>query len=544
MSLAGSLEHVRAVDLVQFIYIGKRTGTLRIHAPTQEARIGFLRGHITNAALTGAPRLGELLVLAGLVPPTAITENLTTQAAEEPRRPLGQMLLAQSLVNEADIKQLLTEQFTRVVQEIIGWTVGEFEFVLDELWPIEDLGDASSLSAVHIELDTQGVLLDALSQQEPRSSVHDRAPLDDDEDPLAGFDPLGTPAAPATRPRRSSQTVPDALVLGAVGPDGQSGPVAAGPAFPRVQLVTRDAQLADRLGALLQVERARVTTVPARDAGFSLPGEPAPIVVLDLRGAGDDAEPVRALRRTRSKALVVAYCSPQMSQGPVYDAGAAALVHGDERALAASLLAVFRSRSEQASETLIREGLRAGYTRLRRIATELRSGVLETTVSLNLLSVLSESIERAVLFVVHEGELIPIGSFGVASSAKHFASMTQNMRLSLREPSAFAECAESDRARFARYDDNTLPLAFRQMVNAPQSGVFAVFPISGSQRVIAMIYADNGSKDHSMADVPLLDLALSQLGLALENELLRRARDAQKRALQPPTPPAAAGGVT
>jgi hypothetical protein len=539
MSLAGSLEHVRAVDLVQFIYIGKRTGTLRVQAPTQEARIGFLRGHIINAALTGAPRLGELLVLAGLVSPLAIAEHLTVQATEEPRRPLGQMLLAQSLVSEDDIRQLLTEQFTRVVQEIIGWTVGEFEFVLDELWPIEDLGDASTLSVVNIELDTQGVLLDAISQQEAaRGGAHDRPPPDDD-DPLTGFDPLLTPAAPA-RPRRSSQTVPDALLL-PPGSDAHSGPVAAGPAFPRVQLVTRDAQLGDRLGALLQVERARVTTVPARDAGFSLPGEPAPIVVLDLRGSSDDPEPVRALRRTRGKALVVAYCSPQTSQGPVYDAGAAALVHGDERALAACLLAVFRSRTEQASETLIRDGLRDGYTRLRRIVGELRSGVLETTVSLNLLSVLAESIERAVLFVVQEGDLIPIGSFGVASSAKHFASMTHNVRLSLREPSAFAECAESDRARFARYDESTLPVAFRQLLNPPQSGVFAVFPISGSQRVIAMIYADNGAKDHSMADVPLLDLALSQLGLALENEFLRRAREAHKRALQTPAPP---GGVS
>jgi hypothetical protein len=540
MSLAGSLEHVRAVDLVQFIYIGKRTGTLRIHAPTQEARVGFLRGHIINAALSGAPKLGELLVLAGLVEPAAVAEHLSAQAAEEPRRPLGQILLAQSLVSESDIKQLLTEQFTRVVQEIISWTVGEFEFVLDELWPIEDLGDSSSLSAVHIELDTQGVLLDAISQQDsPRPGAHDRASPDED-DSLTEFDPLFTPAAPA-RPRRSSQTAPDAQVLGLVGPEGHSGPVVTGPTFPRIQLVTRDAQLADRLGAVLQVERTRLTTVPARDAGFTLPGESPPIVVLDLRGSPDDPEPVRALRRTRAKALVVAYCSPQMAQGPVYDAGAAALVHGDERALAASLLAVFRSRSEQTSDTLIREGLRAGYTRLRRIATELRSGVLETTVSLNLLTVLAESIERAVLFAVQEGELIPIGSFGVASSAKHFASMTHNLRLSLREPSAFAECAESDRARFARYEESTLPLAFRQMLSAPQSGVFAVFPISGSQQVIAMIYADNGSKGHSMADVPLLDLALSQLGLALENEFLRRARDAQKRALQAPAPP---GGAT
>jgi hypothetical protein len=145
-------------------------------------------------------------------------------------------------------------------------------------------------------------------------------------------------------------------------------------------------------------------------------------------------------------------------------------------------------------------------------------------VGLNLLSVLAESIERAVLFVVQEADLIPVGSFGVATSGKHFAALTRNMALSLREPSAFSECAESDRVRFARYDDTTVPPAFRAILTPPRSGVFAVFPVSGSQRVIAMIYADKGDKDQSMADVPLLDIALSQLGLALENEFLRPHR--------------------
>ena len=306
-------------------------------------------------------------------------------------------------------------------------------------------------------------------------------------------------------------------------------------AFPRIQLVTKDAELAERLSVLLQPEKARVMAVPGRDAGFSLPGEPAPIVVLDLRGSANGAEAVRTLRRTRGKATVVAYCSPQAFQAPVYDAGAAATVHGDEQALAACVKGVYRSRIEHSSETLIKEGLREGFIRLRRVVSELRSGVLETTVSLNLLSVLSESIERAVLFVVQEGELIPVGSFGVASSGKHFAALTRNMSLSLREPSAFSECAESDRVRFARYDENTVPPAFRTLVSPPRSGVFAVFPVSGSQRVIAMIYADKGDKDQSMSDLPLLDIALSQLGLALENEFLRRARDAYRRSLQAPT---------
>jgi hypothetical protein len=519
MSLAGSLEHVRAVDLVQFIYIGKRTGTLRINAPSHEARIGFHQGHLINARLTGAPRLGELLVLAGLVSPVAIAEALQSQASQQPHRPLGQLLIAEGVVTEADIRQLLAEHFSRVVQEVVGWTVGEFEFVLDELWPFEDLDDAAT--AAKIQFDTQAILLEALSQLEQPASPEGEGAGEDD---LGGQFADGGTVADGRRPGQTVSEVP-ALV----------GPAPAG--FPRIQLVSRDPGLGEKLGTLLRSERARVTTVPARDAGFSLPGEPPPIVVLDLRGVPLAADSVRNLRRTRSRASVVAYCSPQTDQAPVYDAGAAAVVHGDEQALASCVHSVSRSRVEQSSETLIRDGLREGFARLRRIVGDVRSGLLGTTVSLKMLNVLAESIERAILFIIEDQMLVPFGSFGLASSGKQLAAMSGQLQMSLREPSVFSECAESDRARFARYEDATLPPAFRSVVLPPSSGVFAVLPVSGSQQVIAMIYADNGSKDTTLADVPLLDLAMSQLGLALENEFLRHAREAQRRAAGPPLPP-------
>ena len=66
----------------------------------------------------------------------------------------------------------------------------------------------------------------------------------------------------------------------------------------------------------------------------------------------------------------------------------------------------------------------------------------------------------------------------------------------------------------------------------PRSGMFAVLPVSGSTQVIALIYIDNGGNERSLEDVPLLDLAVSHLGLALENELLQRARDAYRRSGQ------------
>jgi hypothetical protein len=171
------------------------------------------------------------------------------------------------------------------------------------------------------------------------------------------------------------------------------------------------------------------------------------------------------------------------------------------------------------------------------VVVDLRSGLLGTTVPLGLMNVLAESIERAILFVVEEDQLLTIGSFGLVAHGKELASVAGKLQLSLRDPSVFVECAETDRPRVAPYDETTLPAPFRAVVSRPASGLFTVFPISGSARVIAMVYADNGSREHPVPDVELLGLAVAQLGLALENEFLRRARDAQRHPPRPPQPP-------
>jgi len=49
-----------------------------------------------------------------------------------------------------------------------------------------------------------------------------------------------------------------------------------------------------------------------------------------------------------------------------------------------------------------------------------------------------------------------------------------------------------------------------------------VFPVLGAQRVISVIYTDNGERDETIEDIEILELATAQVGMAFENELLRR----------------------
>jgi hypothetical protein len=40
--------------------------------------------------------------------------------------------------------------------------------------------------------------------------------------------------------------------------------------------------------------------------------------------------------------------------------------------------------------------------------------------------------------------------------------------------------------------------------------------------VISVIYADNGDREEPVEDIDILELATAQVGMAFENELLRR----------------------
>ena len=70
MSLNGKLEDVSLADVMQFVHLGRRTGTLSLSRGSEDAEIGFHRGQIVNAWGHSSRRLSELLVAKTWCPAT------------------------------------------------------------------------------------------------------------------------------------------------------------------------------------------------------------------------------------------------------------------------------------------------------------------------------------------------------------------------------------------------------------------------------------------------------------------------------------------
>jgi hypothetical protein len=519
MSLQGQIEDVAVTDVMQLIRLGGHSGTLSIHAGEQEALIGFERGRLVSAWSSRSLRLGELLLAAGVLDEPTLQRALDTQEVERPRRAIGQVLVRQGAATPDVIRQVVGQEIERVVKEVLAWPAGTFDFALDDLTPLVEVSRFSG--APKVDLDTQQVILDVLQDMEEestRAACQPPTPVEvapDGSEPIEEFVQVLTKGG---RKRPASEAVPEPT-------DTDTAITTKNEVCerPRFQLVSPDAELLAQINHLLAETGDRMSAVGLRDAGSSLLGEAPPIVVVDLRYQAHAADTLTALCRARPRAAVVALFVERAPLRDLYRAGVASITSAAPETVVACVRSVVRQRKYLCNEHAIAEGVRASFARLRRIIADLRSGLLATSVSLNLLNVVAESLDRGVLLVPDRDQLLALGAFGQTALGEELLSKTQTLAFPVGPSGVLCECLRDSHTRRTSYDSAGLPQAFRDVVDRPVSGEIAVLPVPGSEHVIAVIYLDNGARDRPVGDIEIFELAAFQLGLALENEFLRRA---------------------
>ena len=503
MSLSGNIEDVSVADALQFIHLGGRTGTLTLTCGEAKAGIGFHQGRIVNAWAPGGKRLGELLIEEGVLQPATLEEALRRQESEHPRRSIGQILVAMNVVDSETIYRTVEQQIERTVYDLVTWNQGTFHFALDDLKPIDDIAVIPGDVIRHLNLDTQMVLIDALRifDERNRGNVpHNGGPAADPARPA----PPATPGAPG----RSAPTPPIGVIL------------LPGEAHTRLQVVTGDREFADRLAqALPEITVARVNL---RDAGTPPPGEPPPLVLIDMRQGSVALDSVSALRRARPRASILAIVDPGAQAAEVYQAGALAVVPCELDLVVACFRSLARNRQDLMTGGSRADRINVNFAKLRRIVGDLRSGLISSTISLSLMNIISESVERAVLLLVRREGLTALGAFGNSPGGQPLAQLTRGLKIDLASKNALTDSLADGQVRAIPFEEASFPPQFRQLVGKPRSGECAIFPVMGGQRVIALVYADNGHSNRAIEELDILELAAAQAGLAFENELLRR----------------------
>lgn len=538
MSISGNLEDVSVAEVLQFVHIGRRTGTLVITAGDGRGEVGFHRGRIISAWAPNSKKLGDLLLARGLVERAQLDEALRLQESQRPRRSLGQILVDSGLVKAPAIRKVVAEQIEETVYQLVTWRQGRFEFAIDELRPVDDIGVYPGDILPDIHLNTQMLVLEALRIFDEKNRRDDPAETERAAS-AAGLeretDKLFTrPEEIPREPAEPASQVVDSEIeasldrLEARGRDGSTaGAAAAGPGKStgpalRIHLLSAARDLVEILADPALADLAEISRVELVDAGLTLPGQSSPVVVADLRGRAVGVDDIASLLRTRPHAAVVAVVEDERQAAGAYAAGTLSAVPAERASLVACLRSVARERREVLATELDPARRSAAFARLRRVVADLRSGLLSATVALNLMNVISESVERAIMFLVRERRLVALGAFGYSMSGVPLARLTAQLELSFDSRNALSEALDDGQTRSLNFDDAGLPERFAQVVGRPRTGQVVVFPVLGSQQVISVIYTDNGPISREIEEIEILELAAAQVGVAFENELLRR----------------------
>ena len=487
MSISGSLADIAVIDLLQFVHMSQRSGTLLMESAQGSAHISFHRGRIASAWSPASLSVVRHLVDRGVLDADDVAWVERERRRAVPAPSLGKALLDAGLVSWPELKDAVATKIERTIFDLIGWRNGTFRLIADEVHADEEMTFAPGDVLPDLDIDTQSILLEAVRLFDERNRAQ-------------------SSQAPALEPAPVSPLapVPSRVIRRAA----------------RVQLVSPDANLAAGLSAVLG-ERATVCVVDSRDAGAPAPGEPPPVVVVDRRDAGGRSL-VRRIHELHPRSITVAVVGSAGEIGEAFAEGAVAVAEASYLGACCSNLLRFR---EPGWGEPPEQSLRSGLGRLRRVLGDLRSGLLSATVSLNLMTIVADSVERAVLFVQQRDALVALGAFGVTHDGRSLAATTRGVALRLEAASALVRCLTEGHALSLDYDAGELPEELRSVVDRPRSGQGVFFPVLGARRAIGLIYADNGRRSSSIQDVELMELATAQVGLAFENELLRRQLD-------------------
>jgi CheY-like chemotaxis protein len=129
MSLLGRLEDLSLTDIVQIVYLSRRTGVLEIINSAGRHTVLFRNGLVVNAASPEHHDLSGFLESAGLIP--AGTATMIRQM-EERGIPAGLSLLDLNLLSKDDLAAAIQKRILSVVTPLLSSKEGEFNFILSE----------------------------------------------------------------------------------------------------------------------------------------------------------------------------------------------------------------------------------------------------------------------------------------------------------------------------------------------------------------------------------------------------------------------------
>jgi tetratricopeptide (TPR) repeat protein len=128
MAIRGSLHEASLPDVLQLLYLGRRSGCLSLSSRRRHATVYLEDGWVVHAAIVNRPdRLGDMLVKSGRITPAQLDQAIAMQNMGHGRR-VGELLVALGAITPEELSAVIRRQVEEAVYALFSWETGTFSF--------------------------------------------------------------------------------------------------------------------------------------------------------------------------------------------------------------------------------------------------------------------------------------------------------------------------------------------------------------------------------------------------------------------------------
>ena len=554
MSLVGNLEDLGLGEILQIVSLSRKSGVLQLTSLDRDGRVIFLDGQVIRASASTFPEnIGDLVIRAGMVDIGTLKKALVIQHERDDGRRIGDILVSDFGVDREAIETVVREQVEKIVYSFFSWDEGAFSFELG------DPGELASttLNPLQFMLDS-GLNPQWLAMEGSRildEKRHRGEDVDERGESLIDIDQM-LAEVKGEVPVKSSAEGPDATALTTKPPRN-------------FIVVDDDPGTAEKIASLLQERKSPVHVFTNYNSFLESVAQADPAtttLVIDLimprrdgRGVLGGLELLEEVRAQYPdfQVLVMSDHPNREAEQSVRNFGVPTLFPKPKKddiltergragliALVDAIIALSEDSSEEpeqadglyniGAELLIEMGEVAtgtpeqssqqspGLHLLRGMLQELNNPSLGGGIILLILRFASELMNRAVILLVKEEEIVGLGQFGIELNGDSADVRVRNVKLPREEDHLFEDALQSfspyrSTAKKSEWNDY-----FFEQLGGQRPGEVFVGPLVSEGRVVAVLYGDNLPDEKPIGDTEALEIFLSQAGLAMEKALLER----------------------
>jgi len=164
--LAGNLSTMSLADLLQWLCLGRKTGTLHLQNGRVRKQVYLHEGHLVSAGSNiSRERLGQFLLHHGRITDGDLRAALSAQASNN--KPLGEIFCDMGLMDQAGLINILQLKAEETIYDLFLWEEGNFHF---------NAGELPDWSVTQIRLDLTGLIMEGVRRKDEMGLIRQTLP--------------------------------------------------------------------------------------------------------------------------------------------------------------------------------------------------------------------------------------------------------------------------------------------------------------------------------------------------------------------------------